>query len=361
MRKYNTSKGWRFPLLLSLILHGVILIVLGYMLMDSEQQKIRESVAVDMIKALKEKTPQLPRRVTQVRQSSIALKKLDEPLTRVKFDPKAFNSPSFRIKQKIDSPDLNPLAPNLGTTAKGFESRFEMSLPSTGARGAAITKGGGETGKANIQKDGGSIGITDGANIFEVALYGIARNIIGKNKTGKEDIVFLIDASGSMEENIAAVARYIVRMIEVFQDSKIDYTLGIVKFNRILKNNDIKVYEQTKDVNKFKSILRSIKCIGDESIFDALDAGFTQVKFRSPVDKTFILVTDEPIRAKPRLGGTPQGMTRKDLLQKDLQELIQKSNANEVKISAIAIEDDTHKTLAKETNGIWFPIPQPSN
>ncbi len=134
MRKYNTSKGLKFPLLLSLILHGVILVIFGYMLMDSEQQKIREAVAVDMIKALKEKTPQLPRRVTQLRQSNIAIKKLDEPLTRAKFDPNTLSSPSFRIKQKIDAPDLTPLAPNLGTTAKGFDSRFEMSLPSTGAR-----------------------------------------------------------------------------------------------------------------------------------------------------------------------------------------------------------------------------------
>lgn len=356
--RYNSNKMIKFPLLMSLILHGIIALILGFFIVDNENQRIRESVEVAMVNAMKEKTPPLPRRITEMRQSTISLKKFDEPLTKAQLAPKTIDAPSFRIAQKIDAPNLAALRPVLATEAKGFESRFDISLPSGSAKGASIDKPGGGTGKATIQKGSGLVGIMDGANIFEVALYGIARSIIGKNKTGKEDIVFLIDASGSMEENIAAVARYIVRMIEVFQDSKLDYSLGVVRFNRVLKNNDIKVYNQTKEVNEFKSVLKSIKCKGDESIFDAIDAGFTQVKFRSSVDKTFILVTDEPIRARIRQGGTPQGLTRRDLLQSDIQDIIQRSNSNGVKISAIAIDDITHKLLTKETNGVWFPIPQ---
>jgi hypothetical protein len=357
-RRYNTSEALRLPILLSLILHGLILLVLGYMLMDSEQQRIRESVIVEMVNAKKEQTPPLPRRITETRQSSISLKKFDDSLTKAQFSLKTIATPNISITQRTDSPKIASLTPSLTTEAKSFISHFDIPLPSNTARGANIAKSSDGFGKSNTQNDGRSTGLADGVNIFEVALYGIAHNIIGKNKTGKEDIVFLIDSSGSMEENISAVARYIVRMIEVFQDSKLDYTLGVVKFNRILKNNDIRVYSQTKDVNEFKSILRSIKCKGDESIFDALDVGFAQVKFRNSVDKTFILVTDEPIRARARQGGTPQGMTRKDLLQIDLQEVIQKSSEKGIKISAIAIEDDTHKILTNKTNGIFFPIPQ---
>jgi hypothetical protein len=118
------------------------------------------------------------------------------------------------------------------------------------------------------------------------------------------------------------------------------------------------VYEQTNDLNQFKSVLRSIKCAGDESILDAIDVGLTQVKYRNTVDKTLILVTDEPIRARPRQEGTPQSLSRKDLLKNDLQEIIQKSIDKGIKISVIALDDETHKSLANETSGVWFPIPR---
>jgi hypothetical protein len=356
-RKINTGK-LRFPLLLSLILHGVMALVLGFIIMDNEQQKIRESVAVEMVKSMKEKTPPLPRRITEIRESIIGLKKFNEPLAKAQFTPKTFGNPNFRITQKLDSPDLTSLAPVLGTEAKDFKTRLDISLPSTSARGTSIDKPGSGTGKPGIKQGDGPTGLIGGANIIEVALYGIARSIIGKNQSGKEDIVFLIDASGSMEENIIAVARYIIKMIDVFKESKLNYTLGVVKFNRVLKNNNIVVYAQTNDINQFKLVLRSIKCSGDESILDAIDVGLTQVKYRNLVDKTLILVTDEPIRARPRQEGTPQGLSRKDLLQNDLQEIIQKSIDKGIKISVIALDDETHKSLAKETSGVWFPIPR---
>jgi hypothetical protein len=356
-QKVNTGK-LRFPLLLSLILHGIMALALGFIIMDSEQQKIRESVSVDMVKAMKEKTPPLPHRITEIRESIISLKKIDEPLAKMQFTPKTVGNPNFRITQKLDTPDLTSLTPVLGTEAKDFKSRLDISLPSTSARGTSIYKPGSGIGKPGIKQGERPLGLMGGTNIIEIALYGIAHSIIGKNRSGKEDIVFLIDASGSMDENIAAVARYIIKMIDVFKESKLDYTLGVVKFNRVLKNNNIVVYEQTNDLNQFKSVLRSIKCAGDESILDAIDVGLTQVKYRNTVDKTLILVTDEPIRARPRQEGTPQSLSRKDLLKNDLQEIIQKSIDKGIKISVIALDDETHKSLANETSGVWFPIPR---
>lgn len=85
------------------------------------------------------------------------------------------------------------------------------------------------------------------------------------------------------------------------------------------------------------------------------------MKYRNPSDKTLVLVTDEPLRARPRQGRTPQGRTRADLLQSDLKEIIQQAIDMGIKISIIAIDDNLHKLLAKETNGVWFPIPQPSD
>jgi len=236
-----------------------------------------------------------------------------------------------------------------------------MKIPKSSSMGFAIDKPGSGTGsKTKVKSSGTPIGIMDGAGIFEVALYWIARNIIGRNKTGREDIVFLIDSSGSMEENITAVARYIYKMLDVFKDSKLDYTLGIVRFKRILKTNDIKVFDQTKDVSQFKAILRGIKCSDGENIFDAIDVGFTQVKFRSNSGKAFILVTDEAFTPKSRDDQPQKVLSRKERIQADLQEVIATAKDNGIKINVIALDDIMHKTLAKETDGVWFPIPQQS-
>ena len=142
-----------------------------------------------------------------------------------------------------DESDRPAAFQDLTTDANLLKSRFEMAISK--AKGADIAKPG--TGsKQSIGDRGGagSIGPSDGAGIFEMALYSIARDVLGKNRTGKEDVIFLVDASGSMEENIAAVARYLSRMIEVFEESDLDYTMGVISFNRILKDNYIKVYEQ---------------------------------------------------------------------------------------------------------------------
>ena len=205
----------------------------------------------------------------------------------------------------------------------------------------------------------GTVGIAPEAGMFETALYWIARNTASKNKTGKEDIVFLIDASGSMGEHIAAVARYISKMIDVFKESDLDYTMGVVRFNRILKKNDIKVYKQTADVDQIKTILKTIQCDGDERTLDAIEVGLTQVEFRSPVDKTFILVTDEPFTPWSVTRRTRRGeLTQGEMLEEDFREMVKTCQDDNVKVNVLGINDERHKSLAKQTGGLWFQIPQ---
>ena len=197
--------------------------------------------------------------------------------------------------------------------------------------------------------------------MFETALYWIARNTASQNKTGKEDVVFLIDASGTMADNIAAVARYVSRMVDVFKESELDYTMGVVRFKRILKENDVKIYEQTADVDQIKKILRSIKCKGDERTLDAIDVGLTQVEFRNPVDKTFILVTDEAFTPRSDTRRDRRDLTRGQMIREDFRNTVKACQNDGVKVNVLGIDDALHKALAKETNGLWFQIPQQDN
>jgi len=161
-----------------------------------------------------------------------------------------------------------------------------------------------------------------------------------------------------MKDNIIAVARHISKMIDVFKEGDLDYTIGIIRFNRVLKVNDVKIFDQTGDVNQIKKILRSIKCDGDERTLDAIEVGLTQVKFRDPVDKTFILVTDEPFTARTSTRQKRRDLSLGDMLQEDFRDIVAMCQSDGVKISILGIDDEMHKSMTKQTGGLWFQIPE---
>ncbi len=120
----------------------------------------------------------------------------------------------------------------------------------------------------------------------------------------------------------------------------------------------MKIFEQTKDANKIKSILRSIKCDGDERTLDAIEIGLTQVKFRQPSDITFILVTDEPFTPRTSTRETRSDLNLKQMLQQDFQAILRMCKEKAVKVNVLGVDDEMQKTLAKETEGLWFQVPQ---
>ncbi|MBD3184918.1 VWA domain-containing protein [Candidatus Poribacteria bacterium] len=346
--------------IISLIIHFVLAIILAFVVLDFDDTGADEFVAVQMINTAKNIAP--PRRL-ETRNSIARLgdpteRKIDKPSSPRRMEVAGIDT-AFVINDQVPDTSLDQMD-EISTHARDLKSRFDMSVPKP--TGAVIKKPG--TGEKRSRGKGtgaGSIGLPDGAGIFETALYNIARDLVGKNKTGREDIVFLVDASGSMEENIEAVARYISKMIEVFQESDLDYTMGIISFNRVLKNDNIEIYEQTSQTNEIRSILRSIHCDGDERTFDAIEVGLNQVDFRENVDKTFILVTDESFTPKTSTRRERRDLDLKEMLELDFKDIIQKLNANNIKTSILGIDDDKHKELTRATGGLWFQIPMQDN
>jgi hypothetical protein len=356
MTNSELSKRTRISFLMSMILHVFLALVFSFILLERHQEAASEYMTVDMIAPSRRIIP--PRRI-EARDSILDLRQSSRQRLMAPSNPQRQNPSTVEADYSFltDESDRPAASQDLTTDADLLKSRFEMAIPK--AKGADIVKPG--TGsKQSIGERGGagSIGPSDGAGIFEMALYSIARDVLGKNKTGKEDVVFLVDASGSMEENIAAVARYLSRMIEVFEDSDLDYTMGVISFNSILKDNFIKVYEQTQNANEIRNILRSIKCDGDERTLDAIEVGLTKVEFRDSVDKTFILVTDEHFLPRTATRQTHKGLSLKDMLDDDFREIVKMCRDDGVKVSVLGIDDEMHKSLAKETKGLWFQIPQ---
>ncbi|MGB9597933.1 MAG: hypothetical protein ACPL7B_16735, partial [Candidatus Poribacteria bacterium] len=171
-----------------------------------------------MIKLVNKKETSIHRRITENRESAINFEKKTDKISIAQIKQREVSIPKIQTLNHLLNPNTIDPNPTLDTDVK-IKLSFDIDIPKPTNIGSEINKYGSGTGKTKIQSSGNPIGIMDGAGIFEVALYWIAKNIINKNKTGKEDIVFLIDSSGSMEENINAVAKYIYKMLDVFKDS----------------------------------------------------------------------------------------------------------------------------------------------
>ncbi len=349
--KNNYRKNTGISFILSLILHIIIAVALGLFILESEHERIQESIAVEMVNSAKRVLPVIHLRNIEKKVFSTSKSPVSP---QIQFDIQNIKVPKLEFSGQSLHPGMKVIFPELGTSTSKLKTDFEITLPDK--KGIEIEKPGSGKGKGMVKSGSSPTNILDGSGIFELALNQIAKNIANKNKTGKEDIVFLIDASGSMEENILAVSRYIYRMIEIFIERGIDFSIGVIRYNRILKENDITIYEQTKDINRVRAILRSIRCQGDESTFDAIEAGLKQVKFRDQAEKTFVIVTDESF--KPRtIGRIDIKKTRKELIEQDFQDILKLCIENRVKINIMGIDDELHKAMTKETGGLWFQIP----
>ncbi len=172
------------------------------------------------------------------------------------------------------------------------------------------------------------------------ALEGIADSVAGGTNTSPADIVFLLDSSGSMEDNIRAVGGQLKRMVDVFQEKEVNFTLGIITFKYL--DRDTIVFPQTKDYAKYQYLLEShvIQRGGDERAYDAIVKSIKRVKFRSNAERRFILVTDEATK-----GSYP------------ITEVLHRCRGAGIKLDVIGVNRTLDKALAAKTGGLWFPIP----
>ena len=167
----------------------------------------------------------------------------------------------------------------------------------------------------------------------------IGQHIVGNRTTDMVDIVFIIDASGSMKDNINAVRNHLNRMTDLFKTAKLDFTLGIVIFRENIFGRDFEIIPQTRSISQIKRSLTQVKCRGGEKAIDALIRAADEVAFRQNADVHFILITDEYVSGN---------YSAKDVLTKV-------SHAK-IKVDVIGRDEPFQKFIARSTGGLWFPI-----
>ena len=171
----------------------------------------------------------------------------------------------------------------------------------------------------------------------------LGQHIVANHKTNMVDIVFIIDGSGSMKDNINAIQRHLNNMTELFNTAELDFTFGIVIFRDHTAYNllgwDFELVAQTRSIAKIKRCLAQVKCVGGEKALDALVRATDEVAVRKNADVHFILITDEYVSGK---------YTARDVLKKITDA--------KIKVDVIGRNEPFNKYITRHTGGIWLPI-----
>ncbi len=178
-------------------------------------------------------------------------------------------------------------------------------------------------------------------------LQTIASGIASGESAPTVDIVFLLDTSGSMEDNIRAVGRHLVDMVKVFQAEQLDFTMAMVPFKYLAQH----FHQPTKDYQRYERLLENIECGGTERAYEAIVKSISRIKFRPGARRRFILITDAPCTGPYTLN-----------------EVLRQCWNAEVTLDIIGGVDETEsddplkaereqKALARKTGGAWFPMP----
>lgn len=111
------------------------------------------------------------------------------------------------------------------------------------------------------------------------------------NGVNQVDLVFVLDVTGSMSEEIESVKNNIIEFADSLKAKNADIRLGMVTFGDEIRG----VYSFTRDVIAFKSLVGDQKATGGEDLpensLDAL-ARASEMPFRPQAKRIFIWITD---------------------------------------------------------------------
>lgn len=183
-----------------------------------------------------------------------------------------------------------------------------------------------------------------------VMSYLISQQPRERKRKGVADIVFCIDASGSMEPCIEGVKNHIEKFLDGVlsnpQLSFVDWRLGILAHD----SENFYILDFTNDITRFKDALRKVKTGGQEFTLPALDWSL-DFPWREDAHKIIVLFTDEPLE-----DGEDPGFQRSKM-----EELRNKIIALRCMVFFVGPECPEYREIEKLPRCIFEPISQHSD
>ena len=387
-QKVLRAKYSKYALRISVVAHVILMIAFSVFFIKSEMQKLEDEIQVELIKEVQQqvvKTEPAPIPKKEIPEPKIEMPKKRDVQKQVKviqpersmeiakmsaaapkridIDESATEEIDVDAPPLLETPDLSTDA-DLASTPASVLSSLPLNTGNTpgknhgrrGGTGVRSSRKGTGIGKGgNIKRIGtgtadgvGKIGdgIGDGSSLFGNTIKNLAEDIIKKSGGTPIDVVFVVDTSGSMADNIKAVPQHLGQMIDVYEASESDYALGLTLFttHRTKNENDIEVHQLTTNVDYIKQPLYAIKAGNGENLLDAIDQTVAKMRFRKNTIKHLILVSDEE-----RLRSL-QGLTASSV--------IARCQSNQIHVNVLGVNNQDHKRLARETGGTWHAVPE---
>ena len=252
--------------------------------------------------------------------------------------------------QQLDSREVR--IPTVSTITlpedgKGVKS-FRQRVHGNGSGGLNMFESTGTADVGAIGNRSGAGGATPDENPFADALRRIADHIILTRQNDKVNVVFVLDTSASMRDNIQQVADHLYTMTDAYTDINLEYYLGMLEFSVKHGGQSVKTKPLMPDAAMLRHRMKNVQLSGDEHALDALMATLSYIQFHSDADKHLVLVTDEPATTSMRKAGAIKEMREK---------VLDNYTSQDIHINVLGHADAFQQRLAKATDGLWQEIP----
>ena len=343
--QYRKRMSYSFITSMTLHIIAVLIVIINFRLYIPSQRNPTALINSTSVELYNPPAPKLSQSYQEQR-LSMSAPKLNHKLTTRKLIQR--NHSENRVEKPINAEKM-PVGTEVKIAASSgqfFFDRIHNSPASLNSKPEGTELKGGIKGISEIEEDksddiaetrSGSGGVDE----FDVdaqigsAMDSIAGQVVTED-TSMVDIVFLLDTSGSMDNNIHAVGNHLSDMADMFVENGLDFTLGMVKFKYVKSL----VFPQTKEVGKYQRLLQNVRCGGDERAYNAIVKAIDMVDFRPGARRRFIVVTDEKMK-----GSYP------------ILEVIKRCQKSQIKLDVIGIDDRMDKYLARQTGGMWYLVP----
>ena len=370
-------------LLISGIVHLGVAIIGSFFLYTHRQAEMADVIALDVIKLREFQKPRrtlkqpLRKRIVAHTESASESQPRHLKLTASAslIDETLRQSEETLLHNATDSVSgVETVLPAVTTDAQRFSSR--ETLPATVASPYQTTAGSGvdsfrqrvkgegssgfhrleSTGTSEIGtvgdgegEDGsGGDGEGDSTNPFAEALKNIANHIIGTRERDKVNVVFVLDTSASMRDNIQQVAANLYSMSDAFDYVNLEYHLGMAEFSVRRGGQQLQIRSLLPDVGMLRRRMQETTMSGNEHALDALIDTLGYIDFHADADKYLVLVTDEPVTTRVRQENAYVMMRA---------EVLSRYQLEQIHVNILGHPEPFQQQLAEETGGLWQRIP----
>ncbi len=188
---------------------------------------------------------------------------------------------------------------------------------------------------------GGNVG-----GVFVHTMKDIARTLADATTTQKVDVIFVLDETESMRDNIRGIRAYVDFLFEAFNRAGRDATFGLVTFTDTARK-----FGQTDDLGTFKNWLFHIGVDGGGDIaeagLDALMAAVSEMKFRNGAQRFIILASDAAFHDADYSGKSVYS----------LDQVIEVLQNEHIRVDVIGLDYLPIQQIGLATGGTWRAIP----